>query len=400
MKTMRIVPRVKDNAVMLYFYSEAPAVRIVREKLAEEKFTACDPERTPENGEVIFTGVPSSPSKECRLYQDDSAAVNGLYYYWITELWETGEKLCHPVLVRVRNTNVWWPREKYQAYMHGIARDFPEMAEVLPCGKTTRNRPMEFLWVGNRQNTVMYLGAVHPGESGPEIFLTSVRRILEEQPELLEKVGVAILPAVSADLREDEVEGCPHYLRTNANGVDINRNFPAEWDIVSKAYGLSTDFFLDSVYRGFEPCSEAETQAVMSMAAQVKPRLAFSGHWLAGVCEDHLLTSSAAKDNAPFNEKANAVRDVFCGAFDAVLGETLSAEEREVHHYCCGGSFPTWCYYNHVMAFDLEGGHRTRLAPTEKDQTTEELLELGIRCHTEAMKSILVFAADEKNYEW
>ena len=153
------------------------------------------------------------------------------------------------------------------------------------------------------------------------------------------------------------------------------------------------------MYRGSEPCSEPETQAVMKMFEQVKPRLAFSGHWLAGVCEDHLLTSSAAMKDTLFARKANAIRDVFCAGFDEVIGETLSPEERDVHYYCCGGSFPTWCYYNNVVAFDLEGGHRLRMAPAEKDQTTEELLELGIRCHTQAMKNILQYMAYDKKEE-
>ncbi len=400
MKILEIVPKVRENVVELYFRTGAPAVRIFREQIGEEKFTTCDAEREPTQAKLVYEGNPENPSADWRLWKDTTVEVNGLYYYWVEEQDGVRAALSHPVLVRVRNANIWWPREKYRAYMQKIAADFPKMAEVLPCGRTTRNHPLEFLWVGNRKNTVMYIGAVHPGESGPEIFLSAVRRILESRPELLEKTGVAILPAVSADLREDEVEGCPHYLRTNANGIDINRNFPSEWDIVSDAYGLHTDFFLDSVYRGEKPCSETETQAVMSMFAQVKPRLVFSGHWMAGVCEDHLLTSSAAQGDAAFNKKANEVRDVFCGAFDAVLGGPLSAGEREVHHYCCGGSFPTWCYYDHVMAFDLEGGHRMQLAATETDQTTEELLELGIRCHAEAMQRILAFAADENNYNW
>lgn len=400
MKFIPITAKAENDTVVLYIASRAPRIRILRETVAEETFTTCEPEREPVAAEVIFEGTPEQPSAGRYRVCDTHCRVNGLYYYWLVELENGSEQLCHPVLVRVRNTNVWWPRQKYRAYMHAIAADFPHMAEVLPCGRTTRGYPLEFLWVGNRENTVLYLGAVHPGESGPEIFLSSVRRLLEIQPELFEKTGVAILPAVSADLREDEVEGCPHYLRTNANGVDINRNFPAEWDIVSDAYGLHTDFFLDTVYRGFEPFSEAETRAVRTLFEQVKPRIAFSGHWMAGICEDHLLTSSAAQQNPAFDDCANRVRDAFCAGFDSVLGGPLSEEERSVHYYCCGGSFPTWCYYNHVIAFDLEGGHRTQLAATETDGTTEELLELGIRCHTQSMCNILRMAAEENAFIW
>ena len=391
MKQISIVSKVEEGAVCLYIRSVAPQVRILRERIEPAIFVSCDTERLPHNGVVLYTGTPDTVTSGCYLYRDETVDCNGLYYYWITELWEDGETLCHPMLVRVRDWTIWWPRDHYRRVMQEIAAQFPKKVSIHTCGYTTRGYPMAYLQVGRRDNVVMYLGAVHAGESGPEILLSAVQNLLLQDPALFDRTGVAILPAVNADHREDQILGCPQYLRTNPNGVDINRNFPAEWETVSLAYGLRSDCFMDSVYRGHSPVSEAETRAVLEMFEQVQPKLAFSCHWMASICEDHLLTSSTAEQDAAFAKRANEIRDIFCRGFDRVLAETLSPEEREVHYYCCGGSFSTYCYSRGVMAFDLEGGHRVAFAGADKDLTTREMLQTAIDCHTEAMREILTY---------
>ncbi|MBE5786493.1 MAG: hypothetical protein E7324_03015 [Clostridiales bacterium] len=393
MKKLDIIAKAGNGQVRLYIPSQADEFVILRERLAEEKFTACDSGRQPDHAEILYRGSLDKVSSSQRLYTDTSAETNGLYYYWVKEIGPEGESLCHPILIRVRDTGIWWPRKKYTGFMEQIAKDFPDMAEVCCCGHTTRNYPMNYLRVGNRENSIVYIGAVHPGESGPELALTCVRRILETTPDLLQKTGIAILPAVSADCREDEIDGCPHYLRTNPNGVDLNRNFPSDWDQVSHMYGLSTDFFLDSVYRGHAPASEAETQAVIRMMECVNPRIAVSCHWLASVCEDVLLTSSMAADDAEYMKKATEVNNIFCEAFERPLEEKKSPEDWKLGAVCTGGSFPTWCYRRGIIAFDAEGGRHKALAPAKTDQTTPEILALAIRCHESAMRALLEYAA-------
>ncbi len=393
MKKTDILAKVVSGQVKLYIPSKAGEFEILREQLSEEKFTSCDSERQPDHAESMYRGALEKVSSSWYLYTDSSVQTNGLYYYWVREIGPEEETLCHPVLIRVRDTGIWWPRARYTAYMEQIAKDFPDMAEVCCCGRTTRNYPMNYLRVGNRENCIVYIGAVHPGESGPELALTCVRRILETTPGLLLKTGIAILPAVNADCREDEIEGCPHYLRTNPNGVDLNRNFPADWDKVSHMYGLSTDFFLDSVYRGHSPASEAETQAVIRMMEEVNPRIAMSCHWLASVCEDVLLTSSMAADDAAYMSRAKEVNDLFCEAFERPLEEKKKPEEWTLGAVCTGGSFPTWCYRRGIIAFDAEGGRHKALAPAETDQTTPELLALAMNCHESGMRALLEYAS-------
>ena len=102
------------------------------------------------------------------------------------------------------------------------------------------------------------MGNVHAGESGAEICLSSLKYILENKPEILKKTGIAILPSVNADQREEMAVGAPWYIRVNKNGVDINRNFDADWEEVTHGYGIASDDPRSVTYRGKYPESEPE----------------------------------------------------------------------------------------------------------------------------------------------
>lgn len=63
--------------------------------------------------------------------------------------------------------------------------------------------------------------------------------------------------------------GVEHNVRTNSNGVDLNRNFPtANWELTEK-----NEFF-----GGTSPASEAETLFVMEVVKKIKPELILTLH--------------------------------------------------------------------------------------------------------------------------
>ncbi len=71
-------------------------------------------------------------------------------------------------------------------------------------------------------------------------------------------------------------EPCEQYLarwKANAVGVDLNRNFDAQWEKIDSHSGPSSAF-----YRGQSPLSEPETQALAAYTLRVRPDITISYH--------------------------------------------------------------------------------------------------------------------------
>ena len=92
--------------------------------------------------------------------------------------------------------------------------------------------------------------------------------------------GIAILDQLRARPVPDGVElwlvdsmnpdGQLAQIRQNANGVDLNRNFPHDWGPIGQLG--------DSQYAGPGPASEPETQAMVAFIEQLRPDIAIWYH--------------------------------------------------------------------------------------------------------------------------
>ena len=60
-------------------------------------------------------------------------------------------------------------------------------------GTTVGGRSIPGLIVGNSGNCIALVGTIHAGESGPELMIPAVERLLAEHAGLLDQVGVALL---------------------------------------------------------------------------------------------------------------------------------------------------------------------------------------------------------------
>lgn len=104
------------------------------------------------------------------------------------------------------------------------------------------------------KNPVLVVGVVHGDEpQGEEL----INRYLADNCS-----GMLFIPSLNPD-------GKQLGKRTNANGVDINRNFPTKnWKLTEK----------DNYYGGNTPASEIETQFLIDIIEEYSPRLILTLH--------------------------------------------------------------------------------------------------------------------------
>ncbi len=338
----------------------------------------------PEKEELIFEGELPIVGTFCE-YFDTDVEIGGVYVYWVTKGDSTP---AGPLAVKVRDRRIWWSYDKIVSEINGICRDFPEVrAEQV--GKTVLGKPLYALYAGNEKNRIACVGTMHSGESGPEILLSALRNILTDAPELLEGTGIAVLPTVSADMREKMVEGVPPYIRKNAAGVDLNRNFDALWEIHDESYGLSSFDPTSPTYHGPTPASEPEVQAAISVMEKANPKAVFSYHHLCSITSDRCLSAHEAAGDESFLKSANILTRIYSDAFRKSLGLPKNSDT-DVVLGCSVGSLPSHMYKKGIPCFDLEMSDTTEcLIDSKHDRTTVEMLYSCIASHTAALKAIL-----------
>ena len=216
---------------------------------------------------------------------------------------------------------------------------------------------------------------------------------MTEDPELLERVQIVAIPGVNLDERERLVAGVPWYLRTNHQGVDLNRNFPAQWDRVEYGYGLDSSDPTSATFRGPCPASAPETRAVMAALEEHPVEALFSYHCLASICSLPALAAREAEGCVEYAAR--------CARVVGVLGTGLHREREpaseDLAWGCSAGSLPAWLYaHGRVPAFDLEGGaDRQALELCRCDGTDRQLLGEYQSRHYRGLKAVLQALAAE-----
>ena len=109
---------------------------------------------------------------------------------------------------------------------------------------------------GNLNNpSVLIIGCFHGDEPQGEYL---IERYLDKKPD----TNIVFIPCLKK-------YGTKNGIRTNENGVDLNRNFPTQnWKKTER-----NEFF-----GGEEPASEIETRFVMETVEKYKPRLILTLH--------------------------------------------------------------------------------------------------------------------------
>ena len=110
---------------------------------------------------------------------------------------------------------------------------------------------------GNKLSSVIVIGCFH-GDEPQGKFL------IEEYLNSHTETNILFIPCLNK-------YGYEHNIRTNGNGVDLNRNFPTEnWEKTEKQD--------NSFFGGNTPASETETQFIIDIIEKNKPKLILTLH--------------------------------------------------------------------------------------------------------------------------
>ncbi len=301
--------------------------------------------------DLIFEGPLPAGNERKFTYVDETARVGETYAYFMASASEafppTG-----PVPVKVRDPEVWWPYARVVERLRRMEAAHPGLAQVLEIGRTARGNALHALRVGAGEHVLGLVGTVHAGESGPELVVPALEAILEHHRDLLKRVTLLVVPSLNWEERDREVYGLPWYLRVNANGVDLNRNFPADWETVEYGYGLDSSDPDAMTYRGASPGSEPETQAVMELFRKHPPAVVYSYHCLGGFTGNSFLASRLGQEDPAYLRQCEAWSRAYGAGHDAG-GEASTS----LSYGCSAGSLSNWLYREFgAPCFDLELG--------------------------------------------
>lgn len=347
--------------------------------------------------QLVFDGTLPHENSFCS-YIDRDAEVGHMYLYWVT--CDVGEHLMiGPVACKLRDSEVWWAYDRSVSEMHRLCADYPGLITMEAHGTSTMHRPIYGLKIGDAPKTLVLAGAIHASEPGPELLTKALRFILAERPELLQNVGIAVMPAVNVDEREKTCEGEPFYLRKNPNGVDLNRNFDWAWK-QEYVYGYDNSDPDASTYHGPFAASENETRAAVAFVESVRGVCAVLVYDSSSVITEDWLLMDAAPGDDDYdyqNEIANVYSQAFradhpdCGTFTAepmhypIPQMDCFAGTGQPH-----GTFEGWAHEQyHVPSYSLQSANSEEGRVNSDDAVSRTLLEQWSRRHAWALIALL-----------
>jgi hypothetical protein len=346
-------------------------------------------------GALLFSGE-LRPDENGRFeYLDQKPVQPGMtYYYWVAP--DSSNFRVFPAQVRIYHPEIWWTPERIQEKTRQLASRFPQLVEVKTIGRTVQGRPLKALYIGNRKKMLAFIGAVHVSESGPELILGAVEQLLQDSPELFEEVGITAVPCVTLDERERLLNtGYPRYLRKNAAGVDINRNFPAYWEELPPAGTMQTDDPEAEIYRGPAPGSEPETQALMAYLEEVEPLAAFFFHSLGSLCSAGFVSPKYAAQEGD-EQYVDLVKKIARLYARGMYGEEYS-DYFWHHQNSPQGGHNSWLYKNfRIPAMSLELDSNEQGQAVYSDGVTPQLLQEYVMRHKNAMKALMEAVIEEE----
>ena len=175
--------------------------------------------------------------------------------------------------------------------VHMLRERFPQLRTGI-AGYSAQGRKLLRLSAGEGEKTLLMLGAHHGREYVTALFLMRLmeEHLLRNDGELMRNTKLVILPMVNPDgvelsihgewaaderiLAMPRLNGTFAAWKANANGVDLNRNYPCLWE--QKRVIIEEP--ASEMYNGKYPASEPEVRAVMKFTEELSPYLAVTMH--------------------------------------------------------------------------------------------------------------------------
>lgn len=133
----------------------------------------------------------------------------------------------------------------------------PSGRRSMTIGHTVDGRPITAVETGDfdSPDRLVVVGCIHGNECAGAAIAAHLAKIIPPR-----ELDLWIIPNLNPD-------GAAAGTRTNANGVDLNRNFPWHWQPLAGVY-----------YSGPRPLSEPESRAAAKLILTLRPRISIWFH--------------------------------------------------------------------------------------------------------------------------
>ena len=228
-----------------------------------------------------------------------------------------------------------------------LEETYPEIISTEIAGYSVKGSPIPLVKLGKGEKKALVTAGIHAREY---LTVAFTMRCIEEYAEayfsksgkygnydmreILEEYTLYLVPMMNPDGLDIVTNGKKtlydkslkdeNYKR-NANGVNLNRNFPFEWEKITT--GLSVDD--DEAYKGKSAASEPETQAMMALCEKHDFQWMYSMHLYGG--------------NIYWRDNVNGVvpgDEALVNKLNKVCGFIVSPSTTDVNGY--GGGFENW----------------------------------------------------------
>lgn len=151
-------------------------------------------------------------------------------------------------------------------------------------GTSTQGRPINAYYFGSGATSVLYTGAIHGSEASTKTLMERWIQDLDAKARTIPAhISVVVVPMINPD-------GIARGSRTNANNVDLNRNFAtSDWqkDITT----VNNQPFPGG--GGESAMSEPEIKAISTLAQRLRPKVILSYHSIGSVVAANQAGNSA-----------------------------------------------------------------------------------------------------------